>query len=57
MVLRPLVDRFVAGTDLDAALPVIAGLATDRLVSIDYLGEDTTTATRPTGSPTVMSTC
>jgi len=40
--LRPLVDRFVAGTDLDAALPVIAGLATDRLVTVDHLGENTT---------------
>ncbi len=41
-VLRPLVDRFVAGTDLDAALPVIAGLTTDRLVTVDHLGENTT---------------
>jgi proline dehydrogenase len=41
-VLRPLVDRVVAGTDLDAALPVIAGLATDRLVTVDHLGENTT---------------
>ena len=40
--LRPLVNRFVAGTDLDAALPVIAGLATDRLVTVDHLGENTT---------------
>jgi proline dehydrogenase len=40
--LRPLVDRFVAGTDLEAALPVIAGLATDRLVTVDHLGENTT---------------
>jgi proline dehydrogenase len=41
-VLRPLVDRFVAGTDLDAALPVIVGLTTDRLVTVDHLGENTT---------------
>src|SRR5687768_12493768 len=40
--LRPLVDRFVAGTDLDAALPVIAGLTTDRFVTVDHLGENTT---------------
>ena len=40
--LRPVVDRFVAGTDLDAALPVIAGLTTDRLVTVDHLGENTT---------------
>jgi proline dehydrogenase len=40
--LRPVVDRFVAGTDLDAAVPVIAGLANDRLVTVDHLGENTT---------------
>lgn len=40
--LRPLVDRFVAGTDLDTALPVIGGLAADRLVTVDHLGENTT---------------
>jgi proline dehydrogenase len=40
--LRPLVGRFVAGTDLDAALPVIARLVTDRLVTVDRLGENTT---------------
>ena len=40
--LRPVVDRFVAGTDLDAALPVIAGLTADRLVTVDHLGENTT---------------
>ena len=40
--LRPVVDRFVAGTDLDAALPVIAGLTAERLVTVDHLGENTT---------------
>ena len=40
--LRPVVDRFVAGTDLDAALPVIARLTADRLVTVDHLGENTT---------------
>jgi proline dehydrogenase len=40
--LRPLVDRFVAGTDLDAAIAVIRTLAADRLVTVDHLGEDTT---------------
>ena len=40
--MRPVVDRFVAGNDLDAALPVIAGLAADRLVTVDHLGENTT---------------
>ncbi|MDT7706057.1 MAG: proline dehydrogenase [Pseudonocardiales bacterium] len=38
----PLVDRFVAGTDDDAVLAVARHLATDRLVTIDHLGEDTT---------------
>jgi proline dehydrogenase len=41
-LVRPVVDRFVAGTDLDTALPVIAGLAGDRLVTVDHLGENTT---------------
>jgi proline dehydrogenase len=40
--LQPVVDRFVAGTDLDAALPVIARLTVDRLVTVDHLGENTT---------------
>ena len=40
--LRPLVDRFVAGTDLDDAVAVLRTLATDRLVTVDHLGEDTT---------------
>ncbi|HEY1970751.1 MAG TPA: proline dehydrogenase family protein [Pseudonocardia sp.] len=38
---RPLVDRFVAGRDLDAALASARMLAADRLVSMDYLGENT----------------
>ncbi|HEX4251173.1 MAG TPA: proline dehydrogenase family protein [Pseudonocardia sp.] len=38
---RPLVDRFVAGADLDRALAVARELATDRLVSVDHLGENT----------------
>jgi len=38
----PLVDRFVAGTGDDAVLTVARSLATDRLVTIDHLGEDTT---------------
>jgi len=38
---RPVVDRFVAGTDLDRALAVARELAADRLVSVDYLGENT----------------
>jgi proline dehydrogenase len=38
---RPLVDRFVAGDDLDAALASVRTLVGDRLVSVDHLGENT----------------
>jgi len=38
---RPVVGRFVAGTDLDRALTVARELAADRLVSVDHLGENT----------------
>ncbi len=38
---RPVVDRFVAGNHIDAALAVAHTLVTDRLVSLDHLGEDT----------------
>jgi proline dehydrogenase len=38
---RPVVDRFVAGADLDRALAVARELVTDRLVSVDHLGENT----------------
>jgi proline dehydrogenase len=40
-LVRPLVDRFVAGTTLDDVLAATAEIATDRLVTIDHLGEDT----------------
>ncbi|GAB3487219.1 proline dehydrogenase family protein [Nocardiopsis coralliicola] len=43
---RALVDRFVAGADLGAALPRIAELARDRYVTLDHLGEDTTDASQ-----------
>jgi proline dehydrogenase len=39
---RPVVDRFVAGNDLDAAFAAIRTLVGDRLVTVDRLGEDTT---------------
>jgi proline dehydrogenase len=39
---RHVVDRFVAGTDLDAAFAAIRTLVPDRLVTVDHLGEDTT---------------
>jgi proline dehydrogenase len=38
---RPIVDRFVAGDRLDRALEVVRELVTDRLVSVDHLGENT----------------
>ncbi|WP_116245895.1 proline dehydrogenase family protein [Nocardiopsis sp. FIRDI 009] len=41
-VTRGLVSRFVAGSTLESALPAVAELTTDRYVTLDYLGEDTT---------------
>jgi proline dehydrogenase len=41
---RPVVDRFVAGQDLDHALDVARELVADRLVSMDFLGENTVDA-------------
>lgn len=39
---RGVVDRFVAGDDLDAAIGVVRGLGADGLrVTLDHLGEDT----------------
>ena len=40
--LRPVVNRFVPGTDLDAAFQAVHTLVADRLVTVDHLGEDTT---------------
>jgi proline dehydrogenase len=40
--LDPLVNRFVAGVTEDEVLTVARRLATDRLVTVDHLGEDTT---------------
>jgi len=37
-----LVDRFVAGTTVDAAIAAAHRITADRLVTIDHLGEDTT---------------
>lgn len=39
---RAVVDRFVAGTTLDDALVAVRALVTDRLVTVDHLGENTT---------------
>ena len=41
-LLRPVVDRFVAGAGVDEVLAVARELTADRLVTIDHLGEDTT---------------
>jgi proline dehydrogenase len=38
----PLVDRFIAGTTVDAAVAAARTITADRLVTIDHLGEDTT---------------
>ncbi|PXY31373.1 proline dehydrogenase family protein [Prauserella muralis] len=43
-VARPIVDRFVAGTGVADALRATRELTTDRLVTLDHLGEDTTEA-------------
>ena len=41
-LLRPVVDRFVAGTTTADAVAVARALTPDRLVTIDHLGEDVT---------------
>jgi proline dehydrogenase len=41
-LLRPVVDRFVAGTTVEEVLAAARELTADRLVTIDHLGEDTT---------------
>jgi proline dehydrogenase len=41
-LLRPVVDRFVAGTTTDDVVAVAREITADRLVTIDHLGEDTT---------------
>src|SRR5215210_3098518 len=43
---RAVVDRFIPGTDLDAAFRAIRTLVADRLVTVDHLGEDTTDRTQ-----------
>ncbi|MFL1429605.1 MULTISPECIES: proline dehydrogenase family protein [unclassified Nocardiopsis] len=40
-VTRAMVHRFVAGEALDTALPAVEALAGDRLITLDFLGEDT----------------
>ena len=41
-LLSPVVDRFIAGTDVDAAIQAARELSADRYVSLDHLGEATT---------------
>ncbi|KIH97875.1 proline dehydrogenase [Streptomonospora alba] len=41
-VTRGLVSKYVAGSTLERALPVVEQLTADRLVTLDHLGEDTT---------------
>ncbi|WP_019810792.1 proline dehydrogenase family protein [Saccharomonospora halophila] len=43
---RPVVDRFVAGRDIDGALAAVHGLTANRYASLDHLGEDTTDRAR-----------
>jgi proline dehydrogenase len=45
-LLRPVVDRFVAGTTIDEVVAVARALSADRLVTVDHLGEDTTDRAR-----------
>jgi len=41
-LLRPVVDRFVAGRTVDEVVAAARELVADRLVTVDHLGEDTT---------------
>ncbi|GAA4915449.1 proline dehydrogenase family protein [Streptomonospora salina] len=45
-VTRGLVSKYVAGSGLERALPVVEQLTADRLVTLDHLGEDTTDTSR-----------
>lgn len=47
---RAMVDRFVAGADLQSALPTVADVTTDRHVTLDFLGEDTTDRAQATAT-------
>ena len=42
-VMRPIVDRFIAGTTVDDALRTVREIVADRLVTLDHLGEEDTT--------------
>ncbi|HEY2673191.1 MAG TPA: proline dehydrogenase family protein [Rugosimonospora sp.] len=42
-MMRPVVDRFIAGTGVDDAVHIAHAIATNRLVSLDHLGEEDTT--------------
>ncbi|KAB2350322.1 proline dehydrogenase family protein [Actinomadura rudentiformis] len=45
-VMRPVVDRFIAGPGVDDAIRVVRDLAGDRLISLDHLGEEILDHTR-----------
>ncbi|TWP52450.1 proline dehydrogenase [Lentzea tibetensis] len=48
---RPVVERFVAGDDVDAAIRATAEVVADgRLVTLDHLGEDTTDESQATAT-------
>ncbi len=45
-LMRPVVNRFVAGTTTEEVVAVARSLAADRFVTVDHLGEDTTDRSR-----------
>lgn len=45
-VTRPVVERFIAGTTVGEVVEVARSITADRLVTIDYLGEDVTDRAR-----------
>ncbi|WP_150246182.1 proline dehydrogenase family protein [Nocardiopsis quinghaiensis] len=51
-VTRAMVNRFVAGSTLEEALPAVGELARDRHVTLDFLGEDTTDTVQATATVT-----
>jgi proline dehydrogenase len=53
---RPIVDRFVAGSDLDDAVRAAAEITSDRLVSLDHLGEHTVDREQAGATVTAYST-
>ncbi|GLU46869.1 proline dehydrogenase family protein [Nocardiopsis ansamitocini] len=52
---RAMVTRFVAGTTQEETLPVVGDLTTDRLVTLDYLGEDVADAAQAQSTVTAYT--